>query len=33
MRGTVWIEPDKHESMLHTEEQAQYVEVVQGVMW
>ena len=33
MHGTVWIEPDKHEPMLHVEGQAQYVEAVfQGVV-
>ena len=26
MQGIVWIEPDKHESMLHMEEQVQYVD-------
>ena len=31
MHGTVWIEPDKHESVLHMEGQARYVEgVLQG---
>ena len=33
MQGMVWIEPDKHESILHVEGQAQYVEgVMQGVL-
>ena len=32
MEGTVWIEPDKRESMLHMVGKAQYVEgVLQGV--
>ena len=31
MQGTVWIEPDKRESMLHVVGQAQYVEgMLQG---
>ena len=32
MQGTVWIEPDKHESMLHVAGQAWYVERVYAVV-
>ena len=32
MQGMVWTEPDKHESKLHVEGQAQYVERVLQVV-